>query len=96
MHPAMRQLEKALEKAELVHDLERGWVNRIAAEIAQEVRVLLENYNMDTSSREEESEEHPGGTSSDDATLGGNLLAHLAFPSRNAQIDGGSIPMRRR
>jgi len=77
--PTVWQLEKTLKKAQLVHDLERGWVNRIAAEIAQEVRVLLENHNLDACSRQEEPKEHSRRPSSDNAAFDGNLLAHLAL-----------------
>jgi hypothetical protein len=40
-------LQELVKQAQLVHDLERRGVDRIAAEIAQEVGVFFENENRD-------------------------------------------------
>ena len=37
----MRLLEEFVQQAEFVHQLERGWMNRVAAEIAQEIGVFF-------------------------------------------------------
>src|SRR4029077_4069894 len=67
----MRQLEKFLEQAEFMHDLERRWMNRVAAEIAQEVGVLLQCRDIDAGSREEKSQHHPGGPAAHNAAARG-------------------------
>ena len=43
----MRQLEKVVKQTELVHQFERRRVHRIAAKIAKEIIVLLENGHRD-------------------------------------------------
>ena len=48
----MRQFEKLVEQAELAYDLERRGVNGIAAEIAEKIRMLLEDHHLDTGARE--------------------------------------------
>ena len=44
----MRPLEEFVEQAKLVHELQSGRMNGVAAEVAQEVRVLLENDHLDS------------------------------------------------
>src|SRR5215469_9563667 len=72
LHLAVRQGEKFVQQPELEHQFQCRGVNRVAAEITQEVRVLLQHCDADASAREEKSEHHPGGTATDDATLPGN------------------------
>ena len=67
MHLLMRQLQEVFEQSELVQDLERGRVDRVAAKVAQEVGVLLEHENLDAGPGEEEPEHHPGRPSTGDA-----------------------------
>src|SRR5689334_17515423 len=64
----MRQLEKFIEQTELVHHLQRRWMNGVAAEIAQEVRVLFRHDDGNTSSRQQEAKHHPGGSAANNAT----------------------------
>ena len=64
----MRQLEKFIEQAELVHHLQRRWMNGVAAEIAQEVSVLFRHDDGNTSSRQQEAKHHPGGSAANNAT----------------------------
>ncbi len=42
----VRQLEKFLQQPELMHEFERGRMNRVAAEIAVEIGVLLEHRHV--------------------------------------------------
>jgi hypothetical protein len=42
----VRQPEEFLQQTELVHEIERGRVNRVAAEIAVEICVLLEHRHV--------------------------------------------------
>ena len=59
--PCVRQPQEALEQAELVHQLERGRVDRVAAEVAQEIRVLLEHDGLDAGAGEEKADHQPAG-----------------------------------
>ncbi len=52
--------EKILEQAELVHQLEGRGMDRIAAEIAEEVGVLLEDEDADAGARQKEAQHHAG------------------------------------
>jgi len=65
--------EKLVEKAELVHQLEGGGMDGVAAEVAEEVGVFLEDGDVDAGAREEEAEHHAGGASADDAAGSGDL-----------------------
>ncbi len=51
----MRQLQELVDQANsLIRQLERRRVNRVPAEIAEEIRVLLEHYDVDAGAREQE------------------------------------------
>src|SRR5262249_22999330 len=66
----VRACEEHVEEPELVHDPQRGRVDRVAAEVAEEVPVLLEHDGTDTRPREQIPEHHPGRAPADDARLG--------------------------
>ena len=81
-HLLVRQLEERLEQAKLVHHLQRRGVDRVAAEIAQEVRVLLQNDDIDAGAREQKAEHHAGGPApGDDAVRGDGLHRHGYAPA---------------
>src|ERR1700730_12141256 len=63
----MRNAQNLVEKAELVHQLESGRVDGIAAEIAKKVCVFFEEEDFDASAGEEEAEHHAGGAAAYDA-----------------------------
>src|ERR1700692_4150822 len=63
----MRDAQEIVEKAELVHQLEGGRVNGVAAEIAEEVGVFFEDEDFDASAGEKEAEHYAGGAASCDA-----------------------------
>ena len=44
-------------------------MNRVAAEIAEEVGVLLQHDHVDAGAREQKSQHHPGGAAAGDAAL---------------------------
>ena len=77
LHAPVRQLEEFIEQPELVHDLERRGMNGVAAEIAQEVGVLLQHHHVDAGAREQEAEHHAGGPAAGDAACGAELLHSL-------------------
>ncbi len=66
----MRALEELVDHAEFVHQFERGRMDRVAAEVAEEVGVLLEDGHVDAGAREEEAEHHAGRPAADDAAAG--------------------------
>jgi len=56
----VRALQEFFEKAEFVHQLESGWVDGVAAEVAEEVGVFFEDEDVDAGAGEEETEHHAG------------------------------------
>src|ERR1700761_7432552 len=70
----VRELEQVVEDAELVHDLERGGVDRVAAEIAEEVAVLFQDDDVDAGSGEQITEHDAGRPAAGDTTGGADGL----------------------
>ncbi len=66
----MRSFKEAVEQAELVHHFEGRGMNRIAAEVAQEIRVLLQHHDVDAGASEQQAEHHPGRPAASDAAAG--------------------------
>ena len=56
--PVVRPLQEALEHPELVEDLHRRGMDRVAAEIAEEVGMLLEHLHAAAGAREQQSGHH--------------------------------------
>src|SRR5574341_1931780 len=88
------------EQSELGHYLERRGMQRVAAKVAQEVRVLLERQRLDAGPREQQAEHHAGGTAagndyaSSDLTLSGfsgARRARLPVASNNAFATAAGI-----
>src|SRR6516225_950879 len=65
----MRPLEQVVEDAKLEHDFECRRMDRVAAEIAEEIGVLLEHRDVDAGPGQQVSEHHPGRTAARDRTL---------------------------
>ena len=56
-------------------------MNGVAAEIAQEIGMLLEHDDVDAGAREQKAQHEPARPAADDATARGNLLGcHCNFP----------------
>ena len=70
----MRQLEELVEQAELAHQLEGRGMNGVAAEVAQEVAVLLQHDDVDAGARQQKTEHHPGRPAAGNAALRGDRL----------------------
>ena len=77
----MRPFEELIEQAELVHDLERRGMDRVAAEVAQEIGVLLEHHHLHAGAGEQIAQHHAGGPSSGDAAPCGGGFSRHAFKS---------------
>jgi hypothetical protein len=76
----VRQLQEFFQQPELVHDLQGRWVHGIAAEIAQEIRVLFQNAGVDSGSAQQVAEHHASRSAADDAHL------RLHVPIRTAAV----------
>src|ERR1700731_2916638 len=88
----MRQLEKIIEKAEVVHRLEGRGMDRVAAKIPEKIGVFFENDRIDASAGKEKPEHHPGGSAADDAAAAGECLRSLVHsPPIEAQYAGSSL-----
>jgi hypothetical protein len=70
----MRAFQEIAENSKFVHDFERGGMNRVAAKIAQKVRVLFEHDNFDSGASQQKSQDHAGGPAANDAAAGCQLL----------------------
>src|SRR5579885_906352 len=76
----MRQSEKFFEEAKLVHQFKRRWMNRVAAEVAQEIGVLLQYDCIDAGPSEQETEHHPRGAAAGYTTLCSHRHARHRYP----------------
>ncbi len=65
----MRQLQELIDQAQFEHQLERRRMNRVAAEIAEEIGVLLQHHDLNAGARQQKSEHHAGGAAAGDAAL---------------------------
>jgi len=63
----MRQPQEFLEQAELVHHRERRGMDGVAAEITQEVAVLLQHHDRHARPRQQEAQHHARGPAAHDA-----------------------------
>ena len=55
----MRTLEKFVENSQLVHQLKRRGMNRVAAKVTEKVLVLFKHKHINSSASEEHAEHHP-------------------------------------
>ena len=62
--------EEVFEDAELVHELEGGGVDGVAAEVAEEILVLFEDGDVVAVAGEEVAKHHAGGATAYDAATG--------------------------
>jgi hypothetical protein len=75
-HLLVRQLEKRVEESELVHHFERGGMDGVAAEVAQEIGVLLQHQDVDAGAGEQEAEHHAGRAAPGDGAGRRDFLRH--------------------
>ena len=62
----MRQAEELLKQTEFVEDLERGRVDRVAAEVTEEIGVLLEHGDLDAAACQQVTQHHACGAAACD------------------------------
>ena len=77
-HLLVRPLEERVEQTELVHDLQRRGMDGVAAEVAQEVGMLLEHEHIDAGAGEQKSAHHAGRPAAGDDAGGGDGLRRHA------------------
>ena len=63
----MRQFQEPVDQPEFVHHLQRRGMHGVAAEIAEEVGVLLQHHDVDPGAAQEIAEHHAGRPAADDA-----------------------------
>ena len=66
----LRQLCEFLQKTEFIENLQGRGMHGVAAEIAQEIGVLLKYRHHDPGARQQQAQHHPGRTAADDAAAG--------------------------
>ena len=67
VHFVMRPGEESLQQAEFVQHLQCRRMHGVAAEIAQEIRVLFQHHDLDAGARQQKAQHHAGGTAADHA-----------------------------
>lgn len=70
----MRTAQKLVQHPELVHDLKGRGMDRVAAEITQEICMLFEDQHGDSGAGQQQSQHHASGTASGDAAADRNLV----------------------
>src|SRR2546428_6589985 len=66
-HLLMRLFEKIVQHAEFMHQLECGRVYRVTSKIAQKVRGLLGNHDVQTGAGQQYPDNHPCGAAAADS-----------------------------
>jgi len=74
-------------QTKLVEHVERGGMDRVAAEVAEEVIVLFEHEDLDAGAGEEESKHRARRSATDDAAGGRVVLCHMTSSSQST-VDG--------
>ena len=86
-HFLVRQLQEFVEQAELVHHVQRRGMDGVAAEVAQEVAVLLQHDGPHAGARQQEAQHHAGRPAAHDAALGGDRR-HSSISRKHAARRG--------
>ena len=91
----MRQLEEFFEKAKLVEKLERGGVDCVAAEVAEEVCVFFQDRDGDALTGEKKAEHHACGAAADDAAGGGERVFRWTHGGLRVASAGNGVKRNR-
>ena len=76
----MWQLQQILEKSQFVHDLKRGGVDRVATEVSQKVRVVLQDENIDARAGQQQPQHDSSRTTTRDAAAHRHFACSHADP----------------
>ena len=77
------QLEEVVEYAELVENLECGWMNGVAAKVAKEIGVFLEYANGNAGACEEKAQHHTRRASASHQDLQVIAIPHAYLSCRS-------------
>jgi hypothetical protein len=69
-HFLMRLAQKIFQQSQLMHELQRRGMNRIAPEIAEEIPMLFQNQNIHAGPGQQKTQHDPRRPATDDATSG--------------------------
>src|SRR6266481_2249172 len=75
-HFLMRLLQEFIKQAEFVHQLERGRMNGVAAEVAVEIGVLLKHCHLHAGPREQIARHHPRRSATDNHATSLQFFTH--------------------
>ena len=105
---ALRQRGEPLAEPQLVQQRQRGGVHGVAAEVAQEVGVLLQHGDLDAGPGQQQPQDHPGGPAADHEAGRALVIRHAlniaptrarrqpAPPHRMARSAGAGPPVAAR
>ena len=79
----MRTLQEFIQKAELVHDIQRGWMDRVPAEIAHEIGMFFKYERIHAHARQKQPQHHAGRATSHDAATSVERFNHV-YDNSNA------------
>ena len=68
----MRNFKKLVDQTELRYQFKRGGMHGVAAKVAEEVAVFLQNDDVDAGARQQISQHHPRRAAAGNAALGGD------------------------
>ena len=81
VHLLVGELQEVLQHAQLVQELERRGVDRVASEVAEKVRVLFQDDDVDTRAGQQQPQHHPGRAATGDAAADRrHLPSHAGSP----------------
>ncbi len=89
---AVRQAVEPLEQAELVEQAQGDRVHGVAAEVAQEVGVLLQHGDLDAGARQQQAEKQSRRAAPDDRAC--RRVAHAATCTPNRRPHGNRLRRR--
>ena len=90
-HFLVGTLQKFVQNPQLVHDFEGGGMNGVAAEVAEEIGVLLEHHDVNRHPRKKKAQHHARWSASDDAAARSQYLRHARkYTLAALDLDSGS------
>src|ERR1700704_2627396 len=84
------QLQEFIEQSELMHELERGRMNGVAAKIAVEIGMLLQHDDFHAGARQQITGHHSSWSATDNDATGANLRSHMWILNRGSVVSSNS------
>src|SRR5262249_28051752 len=82
----VRLLEELVQQAELAENVHGGWMDGVAAEVAEEVGVLLQHDDVDAGARQQEAGHHAGRAAAGDHAGAGEGLGQNGSPDQSFSV----------